>query len=122
MRNILIAIAVFIFIPNVVFASSDDIFGFWISETALPSTGKKEVLIIKHDSFQEGKQPPIECKFQKNDDNTVIDFTGPFGVNLKYIVTLKDKKLFLDFPTATDNRSQQSYIRINEEKAQLYLK
>lgn len=109
--------------PSIVFASSmSDMFGFWISEIALPSTGKKEVLIINQDSFQEGKQPPIECELHKDDGDIIIDFTGPFGVKLKYIVTIKDKKLFLDFPSAVGGRSQRSYTRINEEEARQYLK
>lgn len=123
MRSIFIAVLVFIFMPSIAFAlSMSDISGYWISEEALPGKGKKGILIIKNNSFQEEKRPPIECKFHKDDDAIIIDFTGPFGVKLKYIVTIKDKKLFLDFPSALGNRSQRSYIRINEEEAQPYLK
>lgn len=123
MRSIFIAVLVFIFMPSIVFASSmSDMFGFWISETALPSTGKKEVLIIKHNSFQEGKMHPIECTFSQNDDYIIINFVGPFGDKLEYIVKIQGEKLLLDFPSCVGTRVEQSYVRINEEEAQPYLK
>lgn len=123
MRSIFIAVLVFIFMPSIVFASSmSDMFGFWISETALPSTGKKEVLIINHNSFQEGKQSPIECTFSQNDDDMIINFVGPFGVKLEYLVKVQGNKILLNFPSSIGTRVEQSYIRINEEEAQHYLR
>lgn len=123
MRSIFIAVLVFIFLPSIVFASSmSDMFGFWISETALPGAGKKEALIIKHDSFQEGRQPPIECTFSQNDDDIIINFVGPFGDKLEYIVNVQGDKLLLGFSNDAGKRVQQSYIRISKEEAQPYLK
>lgn len=130
MRSIFIAVLVFIFMPSIVFASSmSDMFGFWISETALPSTGKKEILIIKHNSFQEGKLLPRECVYSTDGDKIIIKYPeyreiGEDEYNILYnsISFVNHNKIVFEFPNSIGTRVEQSYIRISEEEAQPYLR
>lgn len=115
--------------PSIVFASSmNDMFGFWISEMALPSTGKKEILIIKNNSFQEGKLLR-ECVYSTDGDKIIIKYPeykeiGEEEYNILYnsISFVNHNKIIFEFPNAFGTRVEQSYIRISEEEAQPYLK